>query len=80
MCQEIISALRPGGLLFYQTFIRNKLSSGGPSSDEFLLDPNELLSLFAELHILVYQEEDPRWGNSEQGERNLAALIGARPA
>ena len=50
LCPSIVKALKPGGLLFYQTFVH------GLNNPDFLLKPNELLALFAELHILEYQE------------------------
>ena len=47
LCPLIISALRPKGLLFYQTFVRDKTDcSQGPSNPHFLL---ELLFLFPRL-------------------------------
>ena len=46
-------ALKPGGLLFYQTFTRDRVNAGGPSNPAFCLGENELLSLFAGLTVLV---------------------------
>lgn len=48
LCPAIVQALKPRGLLFYQTFVH------GLSNRDYLLEPNELLSLFADLHILEY--------------------------
>ena len=39
LCADLIAALRPGGILFYQTFMHNKLASGGPSSKARSLSP-----------------------------------------
>jgi len=50
ICPAISRALKPDGVLFYQTFVH------GLSNPDFLLAPNELLSLFSELHILEYHE------------------------
>ena len=50
ICPAISQALKPDGVLFYQTFVH------GLSNPDFLLAPNELLSLFSELHILEYHE------------------------
>lgn len=71
------SALNEGGLLFYQTFITDKLNGVGPSNPQFLLEPNELLHLFADLRILLYREEG-LIGDLEQGLRNEAMLIGQK--
>ncbi len=70
----LCAALRPGGLLFYQTFVRDKVSQQGPSNPEYLLAENELLSLFAPLCLRVYREEG-RCGDAQQGLRNEALLV-----
>jgi len=73
----IHDALRPGGLLFYQTFIREAVSARGPSNPDYRLGPNELLSLFDGLLIRVYREEG-RLGDVRQGCRDLALLVAQR--
>ena len=71
---ELISALRSNGLIFYQTFIQNKVSSAGPKNLDYLLASNELLNLFSSLNIVFYREEGTI-GNIEHGFRNEAMLI-----
>ncbi len=78
ICPAISAALRPGGLLFYQTFCRDKITQSGPSNPSFLLENNELLSLFSDLQVLFY-EEFSRFGDLNQGQRNKASLIAAKP-
>lgn len=73
-CSALIDALRPGGLLFYQTYHQQKLSSIGPNRESFLLKPNELLHLFSPLHILFYRE-DGQVGELSTGLRDLSYLI-----
>ena len=73
----IIKALHLEGLLYYQTFTAEKTDITGPQNPEYLLAPNELLRLCKELHILLYREEG-KTGNSDQGFRNRAMLIGQR--
>jgi tellurite methyltransferase len=72
-------ALRPGGLLFYQTFSRCAVSDAGPSSTEFRLDENELLELFPDLRVRVYREER-RLGDTTRGWRDLAMLVAEKSA
>ncbi|HDK37430.1 MAG TPA: class I SAM-dependent methyltransferase [Thiolapillus brandeum] len=50
-------ALRPGGLIYYQTFVRSVCLDRGPSTDEWRLGDNELLRLFAGLHVHYYRED-----------------------
>lgn len=78
LCVDIISALRPGGLVFYQTFTTLRIDGAGPSNPDFLLAPNELLQLFAGLDIVVYREEADV-GDTSRGLRNVAGLIARRP-
>ncbi|QSA96826.1 bifunctional 2-polyprenyl-6-hydroxyphenol methylase/3-demethylubiquinol 3-O-methyltransferase UbiG [Methylococcus sp. EFPC2] len=72
--RALTDALRPGGLLFYQTYIRDKLSAAGPSSLDYLLAPNELLALFQPLQLLFYREEG-RVGDITEGFRDEAMLV-----
>lgn len=42
----IREALRPGGILFYETFTEEHARFGKPSNPDFLLKPNELKEMF----------------------------------
>ncbi|MDX1654143.1 MAG: class I SAM-dependent methyltransferase [Candidatus Competibacteraceae bacterium] len=80
LAAPIINALKPGGLLLYQTFVRDKANpQAGPKTEDFLLEEGELLKLFAPLRIRVYREEG-RLGDLEEGFRNEAMLIGQKTA
>ena len=74
---HLVNALKPNGLLIYQTFTREKLTSAGPNNPDRLLSVNELLHLFAPLRVLVYREEG-RVGNIEQGFRSEAYIVAQR--
>lgn len=71
---DIINALKPNGLLFYQTFIEEKVTDAGPSNPEYRLQENELLTLFSPLHILSYQEHG-KVGDIKKGFRDAAMLV-----
>lgn len=73
----LIRALKPGGLLFYQTFIRERVDDSGPRNDDYRLARNELLQLCRELTIRVYHEEGTA-GDTSRGLRNEALLIGQK--
>ena len=77
LAPQLCAALKPGGLLFYQTFIRDKVSTGGPSNPDYLLAENELLNLFNDLTLRVYREEGSI-GDTVKGLRNEAMLVGQR--
>ena len=53
----LAAALRRNGLLYYQTFIRDKVNDKGPKNPEYLLASNELLGFFSDMEVLVYREE-----------------------
>ncbi len=72
------AALRPGGLLFYQTFDQHRLTGRGPSNPEFRLRDNELLTLCQGLAIRHYREE-AAVGDTAAGRRDLAMIIAQRP-
>ena len=74
---SLIQALKPGGLIYYQTFTRQRVSDRGPQRAEFRLADQELLQLFSELHILFYREEGCV-GDVQKGLRDEAMLIGRK--
>ncbi len=78
LCNAIMGALKPQGLLFYQTFTRAKLDPQGPSNPDYLLDRNELLRLFVPLFLIHYQEHAGA-GELQIGNRNEACFIGQKP-
>ncbi|HEY6352615.1 MAG TPA: class I SAM-dependent methyltransferase [Candidatus Angelobacter sp.] len=68
----LVSALKPGGFLFYKTYtVDQQHLPGGPSHPMHLLQPNELLRAFASLRILHYHESVKGKGVAE-----LAAVKG----
>jgi len=79
LCPAIVDALRPGGLLAYQTYTRFKSVEGlqGPRNPDYLLAPGELLQIFSDLSPCVYREEQG-YGDLELGLRNQAYLLACR--
>ena len=75
---SLIEALRPGGFIFYQTFVVDKQADPGPSNPAYLLKPNELLKLFQSLTVRVYREEGLE-GDLGKGFRNEAMLVAQKP-
>ena len=83
MVPSVIAALKPRGLLFYQTFtqefsLRSLRSNGepesGPRNHHFRLEINELLKLFSGLTVRYYRE-DGCLGDITKGNRNEAMLV-----
>jgi tellurite methyltransferase len=70
---QIERALRPGGVLVYETFTREQLNcSGGPRDPAHLLEPGELRTAFPALESLFYREL-----RAGQG---ITSLVARKPA
>lgn len=64
-------ALRPGGVLLFETFTRAQLNyAGGPRNRAHLLEPEELRTAFRRLEILFYRERTDGQG--------MASLVGRK--
>ena len=50
------AALKPGGILVYETFTRDQAQRGKPTNPAFLLEPGELSELVAPLDVLFERE------------------------
>lgn len=76
LAPAIAEALRPGGLLLYETFTIHQRDLGhGPRNADFLLRDGELPTLFPQLEVLSH------WEGIGGGERPsaLARLVARRP-
>src|SRR5215467_5134402 len=66
---QICRALRPGGMLLFETYTKAQLDfTGGPRDPAYLLNPGELRRAFPELETVFYREL-----RAEQGIASLAA-------
>lgn len=77
LSNAIMESLKPSGLVFYQTYVREKIAAVGPKNPAFLLARNELLKLFQPLQT-VYYRENGLVGDLQCGERNEALYIGQK--
>lgn len=71
---QIIAALKPEGLLFYQTWSQLKVDDRGPSNPEFRLKEGEFLELCSPLQTVFYRENGVL-GDISDGLRNEAMII-----
>jgi len=74
---DLIHALKLGGLIFYQTFTQEKVSTSGPNNPLYLLEKGELLRLFSSLVPIIYHDEG-LIGDTGQGIRGEALLVAQR--
>ncbi len=76
---SLIDALKPGGILVYETFtIDNYVHHQHPKRWEFCLTPNELLRLSSGLQILHY-DEGGHTGNQTSNPVYTAQLLARKP-
>jgi SAM-dependent methyltransferase len=55
---SLVSAIREGGVLVYETFTRAQAARGKPTNPAFLLEPGELSTLVQPLEVLAAREGD----------------------
>jgi tellurite methyltransferase len=71
---SIKQAIRPGGLIAYETFTLDQREFGRPNNPDFLLQSNELKKVFSGWEILQEFE-----GEAVDPQRAIASLIARRP-
>ena len=77
MAPQLEEALRPSGVLVFESFTTEQRQFGwGPQNDEFLLRPGELRTLFPELEALAYREG---LVEGDKGTKAVAGLVGRKP-
>jgi SAM-dependent methyltransferase len=69
---QLIDALRPGGVLVYETFTTAQAARGKPTNPAFLLRPGELLELIRPLSVLASRE-------GEFDGRDVASVVARKP-
>lgn len=77
-------SLAAGGMLIYETFADGQQHIGRPSRADFLLQPGELLTVFAGLRVIAYEdgflEDPPRFVQRIAAVSAQAPPPGATPA
>lgn len=51
----IISSIREGGYLIYETFSEGHQKIGRPNNPKYILKPRELIQLSAKMHLITYE-------------------------
>ena len=74
LIKHIRHAIKPNGLIFYQTFIKDRIIKSGPENPNYQLNENELLDFFEDWKLIFYREEG-MIGNLSRGFRNQAMII-----
>jgi tellurite methyltransferase len=72
---NLVTLLRPGGLLIYETFLKRQNSIDRPRNPDYLLDDAELVGRFPGIELLFYEEGIFRFDGKQ---RALARLAGRK--
>ena len=72
---NIKRGLKIGGYVLFETYTLEQQRFGPPRNPEFLLKPNELLTMFRDLHIVYYREGVVEEGGRKKG---IASLVGKK--
>lgn len=72
----LAEALAPGGVLLYETFVVGQGEFGRPSSENYLLRPNELLRVFEPTLTIVGFEHGIDYAPNPKAVQRLAAVKG----
>ncbi|MEH6452980.1 MAG: methyltransferase domain-containing protein [Psychromonas sp.] len=74
LMDQIKDAIEPGGFLIYETFTVDNRQFGKPNRDAFLLQKNELKTLFNDWRCLFYYE-----GIKHNPDRAIAQIVCQKP-
>jgi tellurite methyltransferase len=78
LAPQIVAALKPGGVLVFESFTIDQLQFGwGPKSSDHLLHRGELREMFPDLETLLYHEGVVQ---GDRGPKAVASLIGRKRA
>ncbi len=70
----IKQALKPGGVLIYETYTSQQTLYGRPYNPDYLLEPRELFDWFKDWEVIHYFE-----GTLENPRRSIAQLVCRKP-
>jgi tellurite methyltransferase len=70
---EIKKALKPGGVVVYETYICDQAQWGKPSNPDHLLQHDELLNMFCDWRIIRYRE------GIIEPKKAIASIIACKP-
>ncbi len=70
----LLNAIKPGGLVIYETFTIGNRQFGRPNNPDFLLQPGELTSVFRDWEIICSFE-----GMFENPDRAVARIVARKP-
>jgi len=77
--EQIKAAVKPGGLIIYETFTEQQAQFGRPKNPNFLLKPTELNELFNDWQILYSFEGVISSPSSSEAKQAIAQIVARKP-
>ena len=79
LMSQIKAAVKPGGMIIYETFTEQQAKLGRPKNPNFLLKPNELIEIFVNWKIL-YSFEGKVFNSQESDVKQaIAQIVAIKP-
>jgi SAM-dependent methyltransferase len=77
---DLRNAVKPGGVLIYETFMVGNEAYGRPRSPDFLLLPDELISIFDDWMLITHQQGPVRSGKGAEITAIQQSLVAQKPS
>ncbi len=77
--EQIKKAIKPGGMIIYETFTEQQAQFGRPKNPDFLLKPSELLEQFSGWQILHSFEGVVSTPQNNDSKQAIAQIVAIKP-
>lgn len=77
---QIKKAIKPGGLIIYETFTQQQAEFGRPKNPDFLLKSGELVDIFSDWEILHQFEGIVPIASTENNKQAIAQIVAIKPS
>jgi SAM-dependent methyltransferase len=77
--EQIKAAIKPGGMIIYETFTQQQAQYGRPKNPDFLLKPAELTQLFVDWKIIYHFEGVVNTSEVDNTKQAIAQIIAIKP-
>ena len=77
--EQIKTAIKPGGMIIYETFTEQQAQFGRPKNPDFLLKSGELIELFSDWEILHSFEGVVNTPANDETKQAIAQIVAIKP-
>ncbi len=77
--EQIKAAIKPGGMVVYETFTEQQAQFGRPKNPDFLLKPAELVEWFSDWQILHSFEGIVNVSKNSNAKQAIAQIVAVKP-